>query len=328
MRASGAGDLLAGLPGGPISEDRSTGSAVRWRAEAFHYPHPRHMAGVLDSPRCRWAWGLINAVNQARSTLPLTTRWPTPAGRVWCFAGDGETDEPESMGAISLAGRERLDNLIFVVNCNLQRLDGPVRGNGKIIQELEALFRGAGWHVIKVVWGREWDELLARDVDGVLLNQMNTTVDGQFQKFAVESGAYIRERFFGPDPRLAKMVEHLSDDDLRHLRRVGHDYRKVYAGVQGGRGAPGSPTVILAQTIKGWALGPPDFRGPNATHQLKRCRRRSSRPSATALPRHPRLGARGRPLPSLPPLPGPDSPEVQYLQERRAPSTGTCRTAW
>src|SRR5213078_4363259 len=188
--------------------------------------------------------------------------------KVWCFVGDGEMDEPESTNGLSIAARESLDNLIFVVNCNLQRLDGPVRGNGKIVQELEAIFRGAGWNVIKVVWGREWDDLLARDSDGVLVNKMNTTVDGEFQKYAVESGAYIREHFFGGDPRLRKMVEHLSDDDLRRLSRGGHDYRKVYAAFKAARDHVGQPTVILAKTIKGWTLE--SFEGRNATHQMKK----------------------------------------------------------
>ena len=188
---------------------------------------------------------------------------------MWCFVGDGECDEPETLGALSLAGREQLDNLIFVVNANLQRLDGPVRGNGKIIQELEAVFRGAGWNVIKVIWGSRWDELLARDVDGVLLNKMNTTVDGEFQKFATEDGAYIREHFFGPDPRLRKLVEHLSDEDLRTLPRGGHDYRKLYAAYKAATETTGQPTVILAKTIKGWALGP-SIEARNSTHQIKK----------------------------------------------------------
>lgn len=282
------------------------------------YPHPRHMSGFWEFPTVSMGLGLINAVYQARFNRYLLNNEmaDTSGARVWCFAGDGEMDEPESLAGLSLAAREQLDNLIFVVNCNLQRLDGPVRGNGKIIQELEALFRGAGWNVIKVVWGREWDELLARDVDGVLLNQMNTTVDGQFQKFAVESGAYIREHFFGPDPRLAKMVEHLSDDDLRHLRRGGHDYRKVYAAYKAAVEHQGSPTVILAQTIKGWALGP-DFEARNATHQLKKMSEEELKTFRDRLyldiPDSVLEGA------ELPPYhhPGPDSPEVRYLQERR-----------
>jgi pyruvate dehydrogenase E1 component len=178
-------------------------------------------------------------------------------------------DEPESIGALGVAGREHLDNLIFVVNCNLQRLDGPVRGNGKIIQELEAVFRGAGWNVIKVIWGSRWDALLAKDVDGVLLDRMNTTVDGEYQKLAVESGAYIREHFFGPDPRLRKLVEDLSDDELRTLPRGGHDYRKLYAAYKLATEQKGSPTVILAKTIKGWTLGP-EIEARNATHQIKK----------------------------------------------------------
>jgi pyruvate dehydrogenase E1 component len=181
-------------------------------------------------------------------------------------------DEPESIGALGVAGREHLDNLIFVVNCNLQRLDGPVRGNGKIIQELEAVYRGAGWNVIKVIWGSRWDALLAKDVDGVLMDRMNTTVDGEYQKLAVESGAYIREHFFGPDPRLRRMVEDLSDDDLVNLPRGGHDYRKLYAAYKLATEQKGAPTVILAKTIKGWTLGPL-IESRNATHQIKKMTR-------------------------------------------------------
>ena len=167
--------------------------------------------------------------------------------------------------------REQLDNLVFVVNCNLQRLDGPVRGNGKIIQELEAVFRGAGWNVIKVIWGSKWDNLLAQDKDGVLLNKMNTTVDGEFQRYTVEDGNFIRENFFGPDPRLRQMVAHLSDDELRTLPRGGHDYRKLYAAYRAAAQNLGSgrPTAILCKTVKGWTLGP-DIEGRNATHQIKK----------------------------------------------------------
>ncbi len=193
----------------------------------------------------------------------------TSASRVWCFVGDGELDEPEAVGALAVAGREHLDNLIFVVNCNLQRLDGPVRGNGKIIQEFEATFRGAGWNVIKVIWGSRWDDLLARDVDGVLLDKMNSTVDGEFQKYAVESGAYIREHFFGPDPRLRKLVEDLSDEELQALPRGGHDYRKLFAAYKLATEHTGAPTAILAKTIKGWTLGP-EIEARNATHQIKK----------------------------------------------------------
>jgi pyruvate dehydrogenase E1 component len=235
------------------------------------YPHPRRMPDFWEFPTVSMGIGPLNAVYQARFNRYLLHRQiaDTSKAKVWCFVGDGEMDEPESMAALHLAATDQLDNLIFVVNCNLQRLDGPVRGNGKIIQELEATYRGGGWNVIKVVWGREWDDLLQRDVDGVLVNQMNTTCDGQFQKYSVESGAYIREHFFGPDPRLRKLVEHLSDDDLRKLPRGGHDYRKVYAAYKAATEHEGSPTVILAHTIKGWTLGP-EFEARNATHQIKK----------------------------------------------------------
>src|SRR5947209_6571473 len=235
------------------------------------YPHPRLMPDFWEFPTVSMGLGPINAIYQARFNRYLLHRRITDTSRskVWCFVGDGECDEPETLGALSLAARESLDNLIFVVNCNLQRLDGPVRGNGKVIQELEAFFRGAGWNVIKVIWGSRWDELLARDVDGVLLNKMNTTVDGEFQKYAVETGAYIREHFFGPDPRLRAMLEHLSDDELRTLPRGGHHYRKLYAAYKAATEHTGAPTVILAKTIKGWTLGP-HFEARNATHQIKK----------------------------------------------------------
>jgi pyruvate dehydrogenase E1 component len=235
------------------------------------YPHPRLMRDFWEYPTVSMGLGPINSIYQARFNHYLENRGldDTSASRVWCFLGDGECDEPETLGAISLAGREQLDNLTWVVNCNLQRLDGPVRGNGKIIQELESIFRGAGWNVIKVIWGAGWDELLANDVDGVLLEKMNMTVDGEFQRYAVESGAYIREHFFGPDPRLAKLVAHLSDEELRTLPRGGHDYLKVYAAYDEATKSQGAPTVILAKTIKGWTLGI-DAEGRNATHQLKK----------------------------------------------------------
>jgi pyruvate dehydrogenase E1 component len=219
------------------------------------------------------------------------------------------------MAGLSIAAREHLDNLVFVVNCNLQRLDGPVRGNHKVIQELEMMFRGAGWNVIKVVWGREWDELLARDVDGVLLNKMNSTVDGEFQKYATESGAYIREHFFGPDPRLQKMVEHLSDEDLQRLPRGGHDYRKLYAAYQAAVENEGTPTVILAKTVKGWTLGS-SFEARNATHQIKKL-------TADDLKRFrdrlyldiPDADLGGEVMPYY--HPGTDSPEYEYMMSRR-----------
>ncbi|MBV9293010.1 MAG: pyruvate dehydrogenase (acetyl-transferring), homodimeric type, partial [Frankiales bacterium] len=195
------------------------------------YPHPRLMPDFWEFPTVSMGLSPLQAIYQARFNRYLHDRQikDTSRSHVWAFLGDGEMDEVESLGALGVAAREELDNLTFIVNCNLQRLDGPVRGNGKIIQELESYFRGAGWHVIKVIWGREWDELLARDTDGVLVNVMNTTPDGQFQKYSVSDGEFIRDDFFGRDPRLRKMVEHLSDDDIRQLPRGGHDYRKVYA---------------------------------------------------------------------------------------------------
>jgi len=238
------------------------------------YPHPRLLPDFWEFPTVSMGLGAIGAIYQAHINryLHLRELVDTSESRVWCFVGDGEMDEPESIGALGVAGREHLDNLVFVVNCNLQRLDGPVRGNGKIIQELEAVFRGAGWNVIKVIWGSRWDELLARDVDGVLLDRMNTTVDGEFQKYATESGAYIRDHFFGPDPRLRRLVEHLSDDELRTLPRGGHDYHKLYAAYKLATEQRGAPTVILAKTIKGWTLGP-EIEARNATHQIKKMSR-------------------------------------------------------
>jgi pyruvate dehydrogenase E1 component len=220
------------------------------------YPHPRLMPDFWEYPTVSMGLGPLTALYHARFNRYLQNREidDTSESRVWAFLGDGETDEPETLGSISLAAREQLDNLIFVVNCNLQRLDGPVRGNGKIIQELEAVFRGAGWNVIKVIWGTKWDELLAKDVDGVLLNKMNSTVDGEYQRLSIEGGAYIRENFFGPDPRLRQMVAHLTDDELVNLPRGGHDYRKLYAAYKAAADNLGSgqPTAILCKTIKGW----------------------------------------------------------------------------
>jgi len=259
---------------GRLSESRLDG----FRQELSHpggglpsYPHPRLMPDFWEFPTVSMGLGPIGAIYQARFNRYLYARGirDTSRSHVWAFLGDGEMDEPEALGAIGVAAREELDNLTFVVNCNLQRLDGPVRGNGKIIQELEAIFRGAGWNVLKVIWGRDWDPLLAKDVDGVLVNKMNTTPDGQFQTYSVESGAYIREHFFGPDPRLRKLVEHLSDEEIRNLPRGGHDYRKLYAAYKAATEQEGAPTVILAKTIKGWTLGP-DVEGRNATHQIKK----------------------------------------------------------
>jgi pyruvate dehydrogenase E1 component len=306
---------------GRLTEEQLNG----FRQELSHpggglpsYPHPRLMPDFWEFPTVSMGLGPINAVHQARFNRYLLARElrDTSRSHVWAFIGDGEMDEPEARGAISLAAREELDNLTFVINCNLQRLDGPVRGNGKIIQELEASFRGAGWNVIKVIWGRDWDPLLARDTDGVLVNKMNTTPDGQFQTYAVESGAYTRENFFGSDPRLRALVEHLSDDEIRNLSRGGHDYRKVYAAFESAQDHVGQPTVILAHTIKGWTLGP-DFEARNATHQMKKLTVAELKEFRDRL----YLDIPDAALEAeLPPYyhPGEESEEIQYMQERRA----------
>jgi pyruvate dehydrogenase E1 component len=234
------------------------------------YPHPRAMADFWEFPTVSMGLGPIMAIYQARFNRYLEDRGlAQKTGRVWAFLGDGETDEPETLGAISLAAREKLDNLIFVINCNLQRLDGPVRGNGKIIQELERVFRGAGWNVIKVIWGDNWDPLLEQDEDAVLVKRMEKAVDGDYQKYSTSSGEYVREHFFGTDPRLLAMVEHLTDDELRKLRRGGHDPEKVYAAYKAAVASTGSPTAILAKTVKGYGLGEAG-EGKNITHQQKK----------------------------------------------------------
>ncbi len=259
---------------GRLSENQLDG----FRQELSHapdglpsYPHPRLMPDFWEFPTVSMGLGGINAIYQARFNRYLQNRGikDTSQQHVWAFLGDGEMDEVESVGQIGLAAREELDNLTFVINCNLQRLDGPVRGNGKVIQELEALFRGAGWNVIKVVWGREWDPLLAADADGALVNLMNATPDGDYQTYKAESGAYVREHFFGRDPRTRKMVEGYSDDEIWNLKRGGHDYRKLYAAYKSATEHTGQPTVILAKTVKGWTLGS-HFEGRNATHQMKK----------------------------------------------------------
>ncbi len=287
------------------------------------YPHPRLMPDFWEFPTVSMGLGPINAIYQARFNRYLLNRElrDTSRSRVWAFLGDGEMDEPEALGAIGVAAREELDNLIFVVNCNLQRLDGPVRGNGKIMQELESYFRGAGWNVIKVVWGRDWDPLLAQDVDGALVHRMNTTPDGQFQTYSVETGEYIREHFFGGDPRLRRMVQGLSDDDLRKLSRGGHDYRKLYAAYKSAVEHEGQPTVILAHTIKGWTLGT-DFEARNATHQMKKLTKAELKEFRDRL----YLPIRDADLEGdLPPYyhPGPDSDEIAYMRERRAALGGS-----
>jgi pyruvate dehydrogenase E1 component len=235
------------------------------------YPHPWLMPDFWEFPTVSMGLSPLMAIYQARFNRYLENRGlkPVTDAKVWAFLGDGETDEPESLGAITLASREKLDNLIFVINCNLQRLDGPVRGNGQIIQELESAFRGAGWNVIKVLWGTEWDAILDRDTEGLLVKRMGELVDGEYQKLVVESGAYVREHFFGSDPRLLQLVEPLSDDQLRRLRLGGHDPRKVYAAYKAATEHHGQPTVILARTIKGYGLGEAG-EGKNVTHQQKK----------------------------------------------------------
>ena len=221
------------------------------------YPHPWLMPDFWQFPTVSMGLGPIQAIYQARFMKYLEARGFIPAGKqkVWCFLGDGECDEPESLGAISLAGREKLDNLVFVINCNLQRLDGPVRGNGKIIQELEAAFLGAGWNVIKVVWGSRWDPLLARDTTGILQRVMEESVDGEYQSYKAKGGAYTREKFFGKYPELKEMVAAMSDQDIWRLNRGGHDPHKVYAAYAAASSHVGQPTVILAKTVKGYGMG-------------------------------------------------------------------------
>ena len=281
------------------------------------YPHPRLMPEFWEFPTVSMGLGPLNAIYQARFNRYLHNRGikDTSDQNVWAFLGDGEMDEPESLGTIGLASREGLDNLTFVINCNLQRLDGPVRGNGKIIQELESIFGGAGWNVIKVVWGREWDPLLAQDREGALVQLMNNTPDGDYQTFKAESGAYVKEHFFGRDPRTAALVTDWTDDQIWNLRRGGHDYRKMYAAYKAATEHKGRPTVILAKTIKGWSLGS-SFEGRNSTHQMKKMtmedivtfRDRLKIPLADD-----QLDAK------LPPYfkPAADSEEHQYLMERR-----------
>jgi len=285
------------------------------------YPHPRLMPDFWEFPTVSMGLGPLAAIYQARFNRYLHNRGikDTSGQRVWAYLGDGEMDEPESISGIALAARDGLDNLTFVVNCNLQRLDGPVRGNGKVIQELEGLFRGAGWNVIKVVWGREWDDLLARDTDGVLVEKMNTTVDGEFQKYSTSTGLYVREHFFGPDPRLRGLVQHLSDRDIERLRRGGHDYRKVYAAYKAATEYRGAPTVILAKTVKGWTLGK-GIESRNFTHQAKKMREDELRVFRDRL----ELPIADEKLHDYPYFhPGSGSDEVAYLIERRAALGGS-----
>jgi pyruvate dehydrogenase E1 component len=306
---------------GRLSEDQLDGFRQEVSRGPGHglssYPHPRLMPDFWEFPTVSMGFTGINSLYQARFNRYLHNRGiaDTSDQHVWAFLGDGEMGEVESLGAIGLAAREELDNLTFVINCNLQQLDGPVRGNGKIIQELESTFRGAGWNVIKVVWGREWDELLARDVDGVLVNKMNTTPDGQFQTYSTEDGAYIRESFFGGDPRLRAMVEHMSDEDIMRLPRGGHDYRKVYAAFKAAKEHVGQPTVILAHTIKGWTIEA--LEAKNATHQMKKLTKGDLKTFRDRL--YLPISDDEIDNSELAPFyhPGNDSPEIQYMLERR-----------
>jgi len=311
---------------GRLTEDQLDG----FRQELSHpagglssYPHPRLMPDFWQFPTVSMGIGPINAIYQARFNRYLHNRGfkDTSDQRVWAFLGDGEVDEVDTLGAIGLATREKLDNLTFVVNCNLQRLDGPVRGNGKIIQELESIFGGAGWNVIKVVWGREWDPLLAQDREGALVNLMNKTLDGDYQTFKAESGAYVRENFFGRDPRTAAMVADWSDEKIWGLKRGGHDYKKLFAAYTAATQDNGRPTVILAKTIKGWTLGS-SFEGRNSTHQMKKMSLEDIMQFRDTL----HLDIPDEKLDKyLPPYlkPAADSPEALYLAERRAALGGS-----
>ena len=302
---------------GRLSEDhlKNFRHELRDKPGLSSYPHPWLMPNFWCFPTVSMGLGPINAIYQARFMRYLENRGviPATARKVWAFLGDGETDEPESMGSLTLASREKLDNLIFVVNCNLQRLDGPVRGNGKIIQELEAAFRGAGWNVIKLIWGEDWDALLERDPTGLLIKRMGEAVDGEYQTYVTRDGAYIRKSFFGKYPELLDLVSHLSDEDLFKLHRGGHDPRKVFNAFKAATEFTGRPTVVLAHTIKGYGLGEAG-EGRNITHQQKklneaelehfRSRFEIPIPDETA-----RTASFYKP-PS-------DSPEIAYLHERR-----------
>jgi pyruvate dehydrogenase E1 component len=280
------------------------------------YPHPWLMPDFWEFPTVSMGLGPIMAIYQARFNRYLEDRGLKKKNgtKVWAFLGDGETDEPESLGAITLASREKLDNLIFVINCNLQRLDGPVRGNGKIIQELEAIFRGAGWNVIKVVWGSDWDPLLDKDSEGKLVKRMGEVVDGQYQKYSVESGKYVREHFFGANNDLTEMVKNFTDEQLRKMKRGGHDPEKVYSAYKAAVTHEGQPTVILAKTIKGYGLGE-SGEGKNITHQQKKLNEEELAEFRTRF---------GIPISdeevSQAPFykPADDSPEMKYLRERRS----------
>ena len=283
------------------------------------YPHPRQLPDFWQFPTVSMGLGPINAIYQAQFNRYLQGRGfkDTSQQHVWAFLGDGELDEVESRGALQLAANDGLDNLTFVVNANLQRLDGPVRGNGKIIQELESFFRGAGWNVIKVIWGREWDDLLNQDQDGALVDLMNKTPDGDYQTYKAESGGFIRENFFGRDPRTAALVEGMSDDQIWGLKRGGHDYNKIYAAYNAAVNHKGQPTVIITKTVKGYGLGK-SFEGRNATHQMKKLTLDNLKGFRDEM-RVPITDAQLEADPYQPPYyhPGPDAPEIQYMHDRR-----------
>ncbi|GAA2528348.1 pyruvate dehydrogenase (acetyl-transferring), homodimeric type [Rarobacter incanus] len=319
---SAPGQYARALLEGRLSEHQLDG----FRQELSHpggglpsYPHPRLMPDFWEFPTVSMGLGPASAIYQAWTNKYLHNRGikDTSQQRVWAFLGDGEMDEPESRGALQLAAQQGLDNLTFVVNCNLQRLDGPVRGNGKIIQELEAQFRGAGWNVIKVIWGREWDVLLNADKDRALVNLMNVTPDGDFQTYRAENGAFIREHFFGRDPRTKQLVANMTDDEIWALKRGGHDYRKIYAAYKAASQHTGQPTVILAHTIKGYSLGP-SFAGRNATHQMKKLKTDDLKLLRDSL-HIPLTDAQIGDNPYEAPYfnPGPKTPEIEYLLDRR-----------
>ena len=278
------------------------------------YPHPWLMPDFWQFPTVSMGLGPLMAIYQARFMRYLEHRGivSTEGRRVWAYLGDGETDEPESLGAISMAGREKLDNLIFVVNCNLQRLDGPVRGNGKIIQELEGVFRGAGWNVIKIVWGGKWDRLLAKDKTGLLLKRMEEVVDGEYQTYKAKDGAFVRQHFFGKYPELLELVADMSDDEIWHLNRGGHDTRKVFAAYTSAVQHKGQPTVILAKTVKGYGMGEAG-EGQNITHQQKKVGEDALRQFRDRF----NIPVTDEQLTQLPFCrPAEDSLEMQYLRER------------
>ena len=283
------------------------------------YPHPRLAPDLWEFPTVSMGLGPSSAIYQAWTNRYLHLRGikDTSQQHVWAFLGDGEMDEPESRGALQLAANEGLDNLTFVINCNLQRLDGPVRGNGKIIQELEAQFRGAGWNVIKVIWGREWDVLLNADKDRALVNLMNATPDGDYQTYKANDGAFVREHFFGRDPRTKALVENMTDDEIWALKRGGHDYRKIYAAYAAAMAHTGQPTVILAHTIKGYGLGS-GFAGRNSTHQMKKLKNADLKALRDSL-HIPISDEQIDADPYLPPYynPGPEDPTIRYMVDRR-----------